>query len=352
LEDRTVPSVLTVSNTHDTDVSGDGSLRGEILAAHNGDTIQFSPTLKGKTITLTSHSDIIINKSVTIQAQAVDKIAVSGSANASRLFEIASGATVTIISGLTLEKGYAAGSFTGGNPAGQGGAILDQGTLTLTGDVIKGNTAIGSPGQVGQGGGVYVDVGATLAMTGSALVHNTAQGFTNTGEGGALYFAAGSFGTLATDAIASNTATGGGAVAAQGGGLFATGASLLNINLTTTITDNLATAGPGGSGGGGNGGTAQGGGLYLQGGTVMINQSTIAGNAAQGGRGGSAVQGAPGGDGLGGGVYVTGSNATITITGDTFFQNNATGGDGGLGGAGNTPGAGGNGGAGEVAQSW
>jgi len=149
LEDRTVPSVLTVSNTHDTDVAGDGSLRGEILAAQNGDMIQFSSTLKGKTITLTSNSDIIISKSITIQAMVANKIAVSGAGGTrgSRLFEIASGATVTI-GGLTLENGHAAGSFTGGQPSAEGGAILDQGTLTLSDDVIKGNTATGSQGNM------------------------------------------------------------------------------------------------------------------------------------------------------------------------------------------------------------
>src|SRR5262252_8405008 len=52
LEDRAVPSTLTVTNLSDSGVSGDGSLRGEIAAAKAGDTITFQQGLSG-TITLT-----------------------------------------------------------------------------------------------------------------------------------------------------------------------------------------------------------------------------------------------------------------------------------------------------------
>jgi hypothetical protein len=46
LEDRWVPSTLTVRNTLD---SGAGSLRADIAAAHNDDTIVFAPSLDGQT---------------------------------------------------------------------------------------------------------------------------------------------------------------------------------------------------------------------------------------------------------------------------------------------------------------
>jgi len=51
LEDRWVPSTLTVLNNLD---SGAGSLRAEIAAAQKNDTIVFAPSLNGKTITLTA----------------------------------------------------------------------------------------------------------------------------------------------------------------------------------------------------------------------------------------------------------------------------------------------------------
>jgi hypothetical protein len=51
LEDRDVPSTLTVTNNLD---SGAGSLRAQIGAAQPGDTLNFAPSLNGQTITLTS----------------------------------------------------------------------------------------------------------------------------------------------------------------------------------------------------------------------------------------------------------------------------------------------------------
>jgi hypothetical protein len=49
LEDRTVPSTLTVTNLND---SGDGSLRFELAQAQAGDTVDFDSGLQG-TLTLT-----------------------------------------------------------------------------------------------------------------------------------------------------------------------------------------------------------------------------------------------------------------------------------------------------------
>src|SRR5262249_21234986 len=50
LEGRTLPSILRVTNTSDTGVSGDGSLRGEIAAARSGSTIEFASSVQGMTI--------------------------------------------------------------------------------------------------------------------------------------------------------------------------------------------------------------------------------------------------------------------------------------------------------------
>jgi hypothetical protein len=61
LEDRTVPSTLTILNNLD---SGPGSLRAALASAANGDTIAFAPSLSSKTITLTSGT-LSVNTSVT-----------------------------------------------------------------------------------------------------------------------------------------------------------------------------------------------------------------------------------------------------------------------------------------------
>jgi hypothetical protein len=72
LEDRSLPSTLTVTSISDTGVSGDGSLRGEIAAAHSGDTIVFANNLHNKTITLTSGA-LPITASLTIDGLGENK---------------------------------------------------------------------------------------------------------------------------------------------------------------------------------------------------------------------------------------------------------------------------------------
>src|SRR5262249_39699731 len=92
LEDRTVPSTWTVSSLLAPGVAGDGSLRGEILSAQSGDTINFDPSLAGQTITL--NGELAIAKSLDIEGPGADQLTVSGN-NASRVFDISAGATVT-----------------------------------------------------------------------------------------------------------------------------------------------------------------------------------------------------------------------------------------------------------------
>ena len=74
LDHRLVPSTLTVTNNLDTGVAGDGSLRGEIAAAHSGDTVDFDQSLSGQTIELYNadalnavDGELVISKNLTIQ---------------------------------------------------------------------------------------------------------------------------------------------------------------------------------------------------------------------------------------------------------------------------------------------
>ena len=154
LEDRCLPSTLTVANLND---GGPGSLRAALAAAVGGDTIVFKSDLHG-TIDLTS-GELQVNTSVTIDGPGADRIAVSG-AGASRVFEIAAGLTVRI-SGLTITDGHALE---------QGGGILNDGSnLTLSGDDLTQNVAIGSAtGDVNGGamGGALDSVSGTLDITG------------------------------------------------------------------------------------------------------------------------------------------------------------------------------------------
>ena len=124
LEDRTVPSTLTVLNNLD---KGAGSLRDAITRAKNGDTIVFAPSLDGQTITLTS-DQLTISKSLDIEGPGAGLLAVSGN-DANRVFNISQNQqpVAVTIAGLTITHGRAGGSSDGG------GGILNVGSaLTLS----------------------------------------------------------------------------------------------------------------------------------------------------------------------------------------------------------------------------
>lgn len=265
LEDRTLPSTLTVVNLHD---HGAGSLRSELAQAHDGDTIIFAPHLHG-TITLTS-GELEVGKSVTIQGPGAGCLAVDGN-HASRVFEILDGADLTL-SGLTITDGLA-------NPAG--------------------SVSLG-----GSGGGIYVDRGATLRLIDSDVKDNTANAASVTGgynllvsgSGGGIYNA-GTL-TLVSDVIARNTANVGLARASsfsvsdgQGGGIYNAG---IVTGRDDRIDDNTASAA---------GAAAslldvttrgEGGGVYNAG-SFQLADSAIDGNTADAGCSAGAMQGSGGG---------------------------------------------------------
>ena len=96
LETRSLLSTLTVTNLGDTGVSGDGSLRGEIAAAANGDQIVFARSLDGQTITLNGdNGPLDLDKDLTIRGPGAARLTISGN-NATEVFSIDAGATDTI----------------------------------------------------------------------------------------------------------------------------------------------------------------------------------------------------------------------------------------------------------------
>src|SRR5262245_41309928 len=128
LEDRWLPSTLTVLNNND---SGPHSLRAEIAAAQTGDTIHFAGKLGGQTITLTS-GQLLVNKSLDIEWLGTGALIVSGN-QASRVFDIQGNVTVTI-SGLTIANGLVVDDF------GAGIKNEDGATLNLVNDTLASNT--------------------------------------------------------------------------------------------------------------------------------------------------------------------------------------------------------------------
>jgi hypothetical protein len=346
LEDRTVPSTLTVTSNLDTGIAGDGSLRGEIAAASSGDTINFAPSLAGQTITLTQ-GELAINQSLDIEGLGANQLSISGS-NQSSVFDItASNASVTI-AGLTITGGLNgdgggitnAGTLTvnyctltgnaannnfggaidnlgtltvnsctlSGNGAYFGAAIANEGTLAINNSAITGNSAVGVPlgypttsGYVapagdGCGGGIYVS-GGTLSINSSTIADNEAIGGNDpvgnagTGAGGGLFIAGGTA-TIDNSTFADNEAIGG-----ISGGNYAAGIGGAIENQGGTVTiDNSTLAGNQASGNGYYS-PGQGGGINNDAGTVSINNSTVADNQAN-----NLVVSTLGG-GNGGGIY-------------------------------------------------
>jgi hypothetical protein len=308
LEDRTVPSTLTVTNNLDTGIAGDGSLRGEITAANSGDTIRFAPSLAGQTITLTK-GELAITKSLDIEGLGANQLTVSGN-NQSLVFDItASNASVTI-AGLTISGGSNSNYFGGGisnvgtltvnyctltgnvAPIADGGAIDNLGTLTVNSCTLSGNTAYNDGGAIANAG--------TLSINNSAITGNKVVGAP---------------GYYTYNTYSSYSVSGG---PGCGGGIYVSGGTL-TIN-SSTIADNQATGGSGASGGLGPAGWGCGGGLYVAAGAVTIENSTLAHNQATGGY---SSQYAPP-LGSGGGIQTAGG--TVTIDNSTLADNQAVGG--------------------------
>src|ERR1044071_1710430 len=128
-------TTITVINTND---SGPGSLRQALADANDGDTINFDPSLKGQTITLTS-AELAIDKSITISGPGRDLLTVSMSGlQYVRIFHVMPGDSVTI-DGLTID-----GAFAPPFSPCTGGILNDHGTLTLSNCNVKRNCAGGN----------------------------------------------------------------------------------------------------------------------------------------------------------------------------------------------------------------
>ena len=142
LETRVAPAFV-VTNITDSGVSGDGSLRGEILAAEtagSGNTVTFQSGLSGTIPLARTNGNLTLTTSVNIDATGASVI-VSGQSSV-QVFNVGSGVTTTIndlsiISAASSSLGRGGGIFSSG------------GNLTLNNDTISGNNA-GS-----NGGGIY-----------------------------------------------------------------------------------------------------------------------------------------------------------------------------------------------------
>ena len=170
------------------------------------------------------------------------------------------------------------------------------GTLSLTNDMVDGNTAAKS------GGGFYSQTASPLTINGSTFNNNRSD---KSGGGICIFYGTGSP-NLANDTVDGNTALG------SGGGLFANGTGTLHISGSTFSANTTATSGGGITYSSLNGGTFQltndtiygnkaaalGGGLHAFSGNVNLQSDTISANNAN----------------FGGGVYNSGAAISVDST--------------------------------------
>jgi len=298
------------------------------------DTIEFDPSLEGKTIRL-QLGQLDIDSDVEINGPGPAKLTIDAGGHSRVLY--VDEEVVASVSGLAIAGGYAAIE----SDEGRGGGIRNHGELTLSDCVVADNSSAAWGGGISSAGtltadaiivrGNWTDVGsetdgggidnsfATMTLTNSTITSNTADakggGITNSGMldlidvvvtnnvartwGGGLYNYDGPV-TLMNTTISANSAD-------FGGGILSSGALTL---MNSTVSGNSASS----SGGGvynhygtatltnstvsGNLSGANGGGLRNNFGTVMLTNSTVSANSASN---------------SGGGIYDSGT-ATLTNT--------------------------------------
>lgn len=245
--------------------NNDCTLRGAIVAANatpgTTDTINFSRALflAGNTIILNTELTISSNIIIEQEPDATAPVTISGGTSVngmitsnSRIFTVNSGFTLTLT---RLKLNYGNGS--GGN----GGAIYNNGTLTINQSTISENTASLGGGIYNNGGTVVLDrstVSANISGNGGGGIYNFngASGATGSvsltnstisGNSGGIGFGGGYFGfssdgatslTTASATIASNSAGNGGGIAVSS----ISGASSTATLSNTIVADNSANA--------------------------------------------------------------------------------------------------------------
>ena len=351
----TLREAITAGNTN----AASGVMLGECVAGDMAgtDTITFAVTLVASgpaTIDLTEVGDTTIGPSALRVSSAITIVGPSGDSGITinrtaaimRLFYVDATGVFTL-QNLTLTNGRAQGGNGagpggptneggGGGGAGLGGGILNQGQLTVQQSTLSGNLAVGGTG--GNGGiGGFGGGGGDPCGNGGLPVGGPCGG----GQGGGMGTTTGGPGGFGGGGGGGSYGAPGNRFGGNGGfGGGGGGASGLPLGQPSRGIGGFG-GGDGGDGGGGSGGSAGGGGgglggaVFNYGGTVTITNSTLSGNAAQGGAGGLPISagnpGAPG-FGLGGGLFNL--NGTVNVTNSTLANNATANGDMTLGSAG------------------
>lgn len=236
---QTGPQNWLVTSTADTTGtncpdSSNCTLRQAIQQAKGGDTITFASSLTGKIILL-SNGPLELTKNLTINGLKSQGDPIISGNNVTAIFQIDAGINVAM-NRLRLTKG---------NNNSDGGAIINNGALTIKDSSIDDNVSLK------QGGGIMSS--GSLSILSSTILTNTAA----TNGGGIM--SSGSL-SISSSTISGNTA------ATNGGGLYLeTGNS--SISSSAVISNTTSQNGSGNNGGG----------IYTST-NVKITNGTLSGN--------------------------------------------------------------------------
>ena len=302
-----ITSATIGSNTAATDGGG------ILVSSTAGAVTLSSATVSSNTATSGNGGGLCTNKSVTVTSSTFtgNKAAnTSSNGGGGGIYATGSGTTVSI-GGSSSAKSL----FTS-NQARLGGAVYATSNVT---SITVGDATIGNSGAANtasqEGGGIYA-AGPVTLNAGSVTQYNTAG--TN---GGGVYVTGSSSTVIVKGNVNNNTATN------NGGGIYVNSSSSAGTTISNSaqVNSNTAKNGAGafinsgkltisdsGTQVNSNVASVNGGGLYVNGGTVGITSATVSSNTAAT---------------SGGGIYSNGG--TVTLSSATLSSNTATSGDGG-----------------------
>lgn len=249
-----------VTNSAPAQLTFIGPLQAQINAAATGAVINLSNDSYTETL--------VLDRNLTLNGQWWDKPVLNGG-HAGTVLRVLPGANVTV-------RGVA---IRNGTTSGNGGGVLNEGTLTLDHCLIADNSAAYGGGianlktlvvlqsvisnnyALTAGGGLYTAPSAVSVVTNSTFTENLSDvggGLANVGTN-----------TFVSSLLANNFASG---LNGVGGGVHSTTGSVQLIN--TTVSGNAASSVSGLAP------TGRGGGLHASGGRLELHFSTVATNAA------------------------------------------------------------------------
>ena len=259
--------------------------------------------------------DLDIRESLTIKGKGAKKTYINAN-KLDRVFHVIGSITVNI-SDVTIQNGLATESGSAGLALG-GGILNDAGTVNLTKCTISDNTAANDSAWGGgmynynygivtvkssmifnnvargtvhaYGGGIDNENG-TLTVTGTTISGNSASSTTDLAAGGGIYSGDSGHSTVTQSTVSGNAASG---PVAAGGGIY-------GLNSTVMVTSG------GVAGNSASGTQAIGGGLYVVGGTLTLTHVAVSHNIASGAT-----------EGFGGGILNSGSVVTVAQSTVTY----------------------------------